>query len=126
MLLKLFILRLIPMICFMFCKDRRKMKHVFSLIVLVYVICFLIASWEIFRSSKWLGIVYIPIAVFPHGFCYAFSLWLLLRCLWREWSYRVWRRIYWIAFGSVVFGIYLEKYFNPVVLQFFCKILHNF
>ena len=122
MLLRLIIFRLGPLISLHFCKDRKQIKVNFAVMGIIYVLCFLIAAWRIFGQKKWMGIIYLPISMFPHYLCYGFAIWLLIRCLWSAWSARVWKRIYGIAIICVIFGILAENYWNPQILQFFFEI----
>lgn len=121
MLLYLCLFRLCPMLSLHFCKKRKKIKIVFLTITAVYILCFVIAVWKIFNQEQWLGVLCLIISLFPHYLCYSFAVWLIIRCVWRSWSDRVWKRIYGIALMSVIFGIYTENYWNPKILQFFCN-----
>lgn len=121
MLMRLFLLRLGPFVCLHFCRDRKKTRNVFLVIAFIYSLLFGVAVWKIFSQEQWKGIVYLPISLLPHYLCYGFAVWLLIRCIWSAWSERVWKRIYGIAMISVIAGIYLENYWNPRILQFFCN-----
>ena len=121
MLLRLLLFRLGPLLGLQFCKEKKKIKLVFMMIAIVYSVCFFVAAWTIFNKEQWLGILYLPISMFPHYLCYGFAIWLLLRCLWNAWSERVWKRIYSIALLCVFLGILAENYWNPKILQFFCN-----
>ena len=122
MLLRLLIFRLGPLVSLNFCKSRKSMKTAFIVTGMIYSILLLIAAWAIFSEEQWLGILYLPISMFPHYLCYGFAIWLLIRCLWNAWSTRVWKRIYGISIICVILGILAENYWNPKILQFFCEI----
>lgn len=126
MLLRLILLRLGPLAALHFCKGRKTIKKGFVWIVVIYGGLFLMASWKIFSQKGWSGIMLLPISMFPQYLCYGFAVWILMRCIWSAWSDRVWRRIYSLSVFSVVLGILTENYWNPEILQFFCKIFNNF
>lgn len=121
MLLRLLLFRLGPFVSLRFCKDRKKVKLTFAMIAIVYGGFFLIAAWKIFSQEQWKGILYLPISMFPHYICYAFAIWMLIRCIWSAWSERVWKRIYGLSLISIILGILAENYWNPKILQFFCN-----
>lgn len=122
MLLRLLLFRLGPLIALRFCKDRKQIKLAVAMLLISYSACFSIAAWKLFSQEHWKGILYLPISMFPHYICYAFAIWVLLRCIWSAWSERVWKRIYIISSISVILGILAENYWNPKVLQFFFEI----
>lgn len=92
------------------------------MIVLCYALCFVIAVFKIFMEKKWLVVLYIPLAMFPHYILYIFAMKILIRCIWNIWSERVWRRIYFLSVLCVLAGVLMEAYLNPMILQFFYKI----
>lgn len=119
MLLKMFCLRLLPVLCLVCLKDRRKMKRNAALLCFCYCMVFFLASIRIFHQERWKGILYLSLSLFPHGVFYLFSIWLIIQCLWKMWSKRVWKRICYLSIFSTVLGIFAEKYINPQILQFF-------
>ncbi len=122
MLFRLIVFRLLPFVLLRFCKDRRQLKLAVGFILAAYFLCFLIAAWGIFSQKQWLGIIYLPLSMLPHYICYAFGIWMLLRCIFSAWSERVWKRIYCLTLLCIVLGILLENYINPYILQIFFKI----
>ena len=122
MLLKLMIIRLIPICVLGFLRERYQIKMITGGISVLYAICFLTTVWKIFTQEKWLGILILPISMFPHYICYIFSLWIMLRCIWHAWSERVWKRVYILSIFSVFLGVLSENYINTKILQLFFKI----
>lgn len=122
MLFRLLLFRLSPVILLRFCRDRKQIKIAVHIILAIYGLCLLIAMWKIFTQKKWLGILYLPLSMFPHYLCYGFAIWMLIRCIWSAWSDRVWKRIYNLSVMSVMVGILTENYINPKILQFFFEI----
>lgn len=117
MLLKLFFLRLSPLICLKFCKKRSQIKvAVFSFLV-VYAGVFITAAWAVFKQEKWRGIIYLPLSMFPHYLLYGFVMWILLRCIWSAWSERVWKRIYKVSIVIEILGVLTENYWNSMILR---------
>lgn len=122
MLLRLLILRIGPLIFLRFCKDRGQMKLAVVSLLICYGLCFLIAIRSLFVQVKWMAVIYLPLALFPHYICYGFAVWMLLRCILGAWSERVWKRIYHLSLISTALGIMAETYWNPRILQFFFNI----
>lgn len=122
MLFRLLLFRLGPFIGLHFCKERKQMKLAVRLLLLCYGVCLIIAVWKIVSEKKWLGILYVPISMFPHYIFYGFAIWILVRCIWSAWSERVWRRIYQISLLCIILGILTENYWNPKILHFFFEI----
>lgn len=122
MLLQIMMIRLAPFFVLKLCRDRRMLKLSCVVMVLVFAGLFLFAAAAVMRREGIAGILYVFAGIFPHGVCYMFALWMISRCVWKEWSQRVWRRIRKVAFACVLLGIVMESYLNPKVLQFFCKI----
>lgn len=123
MLLRLVLLRMAPLLSLRFCKNREQIKLMVNGLLICYGLCFLIAVWKLFSQEKWMGIIYLPLALFPHYICYGFAIWMLLRCILGAWSERVWKRIYHLSLISTALGILAENYWNPKILQFFFEIL---
>lgn len=123
MLLRLVLLRMAPLLSLRFCKNRKQIKLMVNSLLICYGLCFLIAVWKLFSQEKWMGIIYLPLALFPHYICYGFAVWMLLRCILGAWSERVWKRIYNLSLISTALGILAEYYWNPKILQFFFGIL---
>lgn len=122
MLFRLLLVRLMPLLILKLCRERKMVKLVSSVVLLIHLLFFFIATGEIMSRKGFLGLLYLPAAMFPHGALYLFALWMLLRCIWQEWSQRVWRRIYALSIVCIVCGIFMEAYWNPLILQFFSKI----
>lgn len=121
MLLRLVIVRLVPLLSLRVCKDRKSIKTILVVEGAVYVLLFVLAAWRIISKENGTGILFLLLSIFPHYLCYGFSLWLLIRCVWNAWSDRVWKRIYGVAMMSLIVGILFENYWNPKILQFFCN-----
>ncbi len=122
MLLKLLIFRFGPFGILGFLKERRQIKLVTGIIVVLYTISFLITVWKIFSQERLLGVLVLPISMFPQYIFYVFSICIVLRCIWQIWSERVWKRIYFLSILSVLLGILAENYINTKILQIFFKI----
>ena len=122
MLLKLMIIRLIPICVLGLLRERYQIKMMTGGISALYVICFLTTVWKIVTQEKWLGILIVPVSLFPHYICYIFALWIILRCIWHAWSERVWKRVYIVSIFSVLLGVLSENYINTKILQIFFKI----
>ena len=119
MLLRLIIFRLFPLTSLRFCKEKKQMKLAVMIILVCYCVSFFAVAAKMISEKYWLGILYVPLSMFPHYLFYGFSLVILMRCIWHAWSERVWKRIYSLAQISVILGILTETYINPKILQFF-------
>ncbi len=124
MLLRLILLRMSPLISLRFCKNREQIKRAVWFLLICYGLCLLLAVWKLFSQEKWMGIIYLPLALFPHYLCYGFAIWMILRCILGAWSERVWKRIFSLSILSIALGILSENYWNPKILQFFFEILN--
>lgn len=122
MLLKLMIIRMVPICALGLLKERYQIKVITGGISILYIICFLATVWKIFTQEKWLGLVMLPASLLPHYICYIFALWIMLRCIWHAWSERVWKRVYILSIFSVLLGVLSENYINTKILQIFFKI----
>ena len=122
MLLKLVILRLVPICMLGLLKDRYQIKLMTGGVSVLYAVGFVMSAWKIVTQEKWLGILILPVSLFPHYICYIFSLWIMLRCIWHAWSERVWKRVYILSIFSVLLGVLSENYINTKILQIFFKI----
>lgn len=122
MLVRLLLLRLAPLAALHFCKERDDLKKAVIVIFSCYGISFLIAVWKLFEKEKWMGILYLQLAIFPHYICYGFAAWMIFHCIFGAWSLRVWKRIYGLSMVCTFLGIFAESYWNPGILQFFLEI----
>ena len=125
MLLKLFVIRIGALIPLCFLKERIYLKRYMGMLCGFAVICFGVAAGEVISQQGWSGIAYLILAMFPHGFFYLFSFWMLIRCIWHSWSKRVWNRIYALSIFSMILGIFAENYINYMILQIFFEILNK-
>lgn len=122
MLLKLVIFRLVPICVLGLLKDRYQIKLMTGGVSVLYAVGLVMSAWKIVIQEKWLGILILPVSLFPHYICYIFSLWIMLRCIWHAWSERVWKRVYILSIFSVLLGVLSENYINTKILQIFFKI----
>ena len=122
MLLRLLSIRFLPLLLFMFLKERKKIQKAAIVILEIYLLGFCFAVWKLLTQYRWFGILTIVMALFPHYLCYGFAGWILARCLWFSWSKRVWKRIVFVSLFSVLAGIFMEKYWNLNILQIFFEI----
>ena len=122
MLLKLFLLRLGPILAIGFSKKQKQIKKGLMLFLIFYLLLLIISVGKVLVEKQWGGLLYFFAAIFPHYLFYGFAIWMLVRCIWQMWSQRVWRRIYYLSIFSTIFGIITENYINPQILQFFFKI----
>ena len=122
MLLKLVILRLVPICMLGLLKDRYQIKLMTGGVSVLYAVGFVMSAWKIVTQEKWLGILILLVSLFPHYICYIFALWIMLRCIWQAWSERVWKRVYILSIFSVLLGVLSENYINTKILQLFFKI----
>lgn len=122
MLLKLVILRLVPICMLGLLKDRYQIKLMTGGVSVLYAVGLVMSAWKIVIQEKWLGILILPVSLFPHYICYIFSLWIMLRCIWHAWSERVWKRVYILSIFSILLGVLSENYINTKILQIFFKI----
>ena len=122
MLFRLVLVRMLPMIMLKLGRDRNYLKKMVILIGIIYMIFFVAAVWEILAQKGWLGIFLVPVSLFPHFVLYGFGMWMILRCVYREWSDRVWKRIYFLTILCIGLGILAENYINPHLLQIVFKI----
>ena len=123
MIFRLFVLRMIPLLCLGFCKKRNKIKTAIILFLLCYGGLFAAAAWNLFLQKHWKGMFYLPLSVFPQWLFYGFAVWMILRCVLHAWSERVWKRIYKVSVVVTIFGVLTEFYWNPWFLE---KILKFF
>ena len=123
MIFRLFMLRMIPLLCLGFCKKRNKIKTAIILFLLCYAGLFAAAVWNLFLQKHWKGMFYLPLSVFPQWLFYGFAVWMILRCVLHAWSERVWKRIYKVSVVVTIFGVLTEFYWNPWFLE---KILKFF
>ena len=119
MLFQLLVLRFLPVLFLAFLKERRQIKRILIVIAGIYVVSFAAAVWEVIVQFQWMGILVVPLLMFPQYLCYGFAGWILVRCLWHAWSARVWKRIICVSLISVLVGVFLENYWNPKILQIF-------
>lgn len=123
MLVKLLLLRMVPILSLAFCKKRNQKKLVVCILLFFYLAGLLIVFWKLLDKEGGTAVFLIIAALFPQYLCYGFIAWMLLRCLFQSWSERVWKRIYGLCVAGTGAGILAETYFNPMILQMVCKIL---
>ena len=121
MLFRLILFRMGPMVLMQFCKERKCLKGMLALIFFIYAVCFVHSVSMIFASEKWKALLLVPFSMVPQFFFYGFAGWILFRCVFEEWSQRVWKRIYRLSCFSVFIGFMTEFYINPQILKFFVK-----
>lgn len=121
MLLRLFVFRMGPLALLHLCRERRKIKRMLIVLFCVYAICLVRSVFALFEMEKWNVFFYLPLAAMPQFFLYGFAGWLLFRCVFEEWSERVWKRIYGVSCVVTFLGILVEIYINPQILNFFVK-----
>ena len=122
MLLKLLIFRMGPLAVPAFLKERGKIMLAVGAAGILELFCFCAAVWLILVREGLIGIWLILLSCFPQYLCYAFSFWILFRCLWQMWSVRVWKRIYRLSLVVVFLGVLAEKYVNGFLLHLFFEI----
>lgn len=122
MLFRLLLLRLMPVAGLKILKERSKLRWMVILLGLFYVACAVCLLWGLWKEKGWYGIGLMLPALFPQYLLYGFAFWMLLRCISYAWSERVWNRIHAVSVCVVLLGILAEKYWNPLVLEFFTKI----
>jgi len=123
MLFQLFVFRFLPVTCLAFLKDRRQIQKISFVVMIIYIVCFCLAGWSLIAKYRWLGLLCIPLSMFPHYLFYGFAGWIVVRCLWFSWSKRVWKRILFVSMLSVFVGMLLENYWSPNILEIFFKFL---
>ena len=119
MLLQLLVTRLGPLILMKYCKERRRIKSVMVLLVLIYGIAFITSFFRIAAEESLKGVCLFFISMLPHYLIYGFSACLMVRCIWKMWSKRVWNRISALSIFLTMIGILCEKYINPSFIHFF-------
>lgn len=119
MLLKLLIFRMGPLAVPGFLNERGKIKLAVGAAGILELFCFCGAVWQILVRERMMGVWMILLSCFPQHLCYAFSFWILFRCLWQMWSVRVWKRIYRLSLAIVFLGVLAEKYVNGFLLHLF-------
>ena len=117
MLFRLMILRVVPVAMLKFWKKRNQLKKMLVMLCIGCVILFFAAVWELFVQKGWRGLIFLLMSLFPHFIFYGFGIWMMARCIYREWSERVWKRIYFLAILCVALGVLAENYINPKILQ---------
>lgn len=122
MLLKIAMIRMLPFLLLKLCRERKTVKLTFTAVVTVSLLLSAAAVYGLIRMEGIGAILCLLPAMLPHSVCYLFACWLLFRCIWKEWSRRVWRRIFCLSFLITAAGILMETYWNPPVLKFFQKI----
>lgn len=122
MLIRLLIIRFCPFAVLRMLKEKKKVKKAVIGILMVYMVGFLMAAGKIAVEKQWLSILYVPLSMLPHYICYGVAVWMIIRCIWKAWSERVWRRIHLISLLFVLMGVLMENYLNPKILQIFFEI----
>lgn len=122
MLLQIMLIRLLPFVLLRSTKERKKLKILCVLFTVFCSVLFLTAVWGLVKRDGIIGFYYAFMALVPHAFFYVFACWLLFRCLWKEWSLRVWKRIYMISFACVFLGCLMENYCGKWILKIFCRV----
>ena len=121
MLLKILILRMTPIMFIGRVKERKKKKLTMAVLVMMFLILGVLSTVEILKQKHWSGVLYLVLSMFPHSFLYLLSYGLLSRCVWKIWSERVWKRVYFVSIILVIVGILSEMYVNPQILQVLLK-----
>ena len=119
MLLQLFIARVCPVAALGFLKERKQLKLFMAVVLIGYILSLIVAVVKLISMEKWLAILFVPLSMFPHYICYGFAMVILVRCIWKSWSERVWKRIYFFSIVIIMAGVLLEKYINIQILQIF-------
>lgn len=122
MFIYLIITRVCPFAALHFMKNRKQIKRAIVILLLFYVLMIMIAIGKIVIEEKWLGIICIPLLLFPQYLFYGFAIWSLIRCIWHSWSERVWRRVHCFSLIIIFLGIFTEIFINTKILQIFFKI----
>ena len=122
MLFHLMITRVCPVVVLYFMKNRKQIKRAIIILSLFYVFMMLLAIGKIVIEEKWLGIICVPLSLFPQYLFYGFAIWSLIRCIWYSWSERVWRRVYLFSLIMIFLGIFSEIYVNSKILRIFFKL----
>ena len=113
--------RLIPLIGLKMCKNRKRMKVFFCLLVFCYIAGVIMAIRKLVGDMKRHGVVWLVLAMFPQYIFYGFVFLLLGRCIWKSWSERVWKRIFKLSVIGTIFGALMENYLNTLILGFFVE-----
>ena len=126
MLIRLLFLRGIPLLLLGYGKSRRQKKIILILVLILCGVGVYVVGSTLIQLRGAEGLVYVPVAMFPHALFYGFAVWSIGRCLWKSWSERVWKRIYILSWMLFFVGILLESYINPYILRFFFGNFTNF
>ena len=121
MLLKILLLRLIPIIFVGRIKERKRMKWTITAMFMMFLILGVFSFLEIIKQKYWSGVLYFILSMFPHSFLYLMAYGLMSRCAWKMWSKRVWKRVYFVAIILIIVGILSEMYVNPQILRILLK-----
>ena len=122
MLFRLIITRACPVAAVYFVKDRKQIKRAIVILSLFYILMMMIAIGKIVIEEKWLGVICIPLSLFPQYLFYGFAIWSLIRCIWYSWSERVWRRVQLFSLIMIFLGIFTEIYVNAKILKIFINL----
>ena len=122
MLFRLIITRACPVAALYFVKNRKQIKRAIVILMLLYVLMIMIAIGKIVIEEKWIGVICIPLLLFPQYLFYGFAIGSLIRCIWHSWSERVWRRVHCFSLIIIFFGVFTEIFINTKILQIFFKI----
>ena len=121
MLLKILLLRMTPMMFIGRVKERKKKKLTIAVLVMMFLILGVLSTVEILKQKHWSGVLYLVLSMFPHSFLYLLAYGLVSRCVWKMWSERVCKRVYFVSIILVIVGILSEMYVNPQILQILLK-----
>lgn len=122
MLFQLILCRMCPLVFLGSLKEQRYMKIGAVTVGSVVVTLFVLAIQELFEGCGIWAILWVVVALFPQWLFYGFASVLVVQCLWKSWSKRVWRRIFLVSIFLILLGILSEFYLNPLILQIFQKI----
>ena len=122
MLFRLIITRACPVATVYFVKDRKQIKRAIVILSLFYILMMMIAIGKIVIEEKWVGVISIPLSLFPQYIFYGFAIWCLIRCIWHSWSERVWRRVQLFSLIMIFLGIFTEIYVNAKILEIFINL----
>ncbi|MGN0335248.1 MAG: hypothetical protein ACI4DV_06265 [Lachnospiraceae bacterium] len=123
MLFQLFVLRMSPVLLLGMCRKHQEKKSLSIFLGLALFVILAASLVGLVKANGISGILYLFLGMFPQIIFYGFAFFLIYRCIWKEWSVRVWKRIYLIAVLSVLLGIWVECYCNSGLLTLFGKIM---
>ena len=121
MLYQYIFVRILPLAGIIWFGRKNKIGRMLAITILglgVMLVKSVVKLYEIYQGK---AIFYLFLSLFPHGFFYGFSGYIMYRCMKNKWPLRVEKRLFFLTIFAILLGILAEYYWNPMILHFFMK-----